>query len=92
MTAYNRVNGLHASEHAPLLQGILRGDFGFDGLLMSDWGGTYSSSEAVMAGMDLEMPGPAMMRGPSIERDILSGKLKPAELDACVSRVSRAPI
>lgn len=37
MTSYNRVNGLHASEHPALLQGILRKEWGFDGLIMSDW-------------------------------------------------------
>lgn len=92
MTSYNRVNGLHASEHPHLLKEILRRDYKFDGLVMSDWGGTYSSSEAVNATLDLEMPGPGMMRGASLERDILSGKLSPEAMDACVLRVSRFAI
>ncbi|KAJ5688899.1 hypothetical protein N7462_003291 [Penicillium macrosclerotiorum] len=56
MTAYNKVNGIHAAEHPDLLQKILRDEWKWDGLLMSDWFGTYSTSEAVNAGLDLEMP------------------------------------
>ncbi|ADV25102.1 beta-glucosidase [Cryptococcus gattii E566] len=87
MTSYNRVNGLHAAEHPFLLRKILRGDFEFQGMIMSDWSGTYSSSEAVQASLDLEMPGPTLMRGPSLERDIISGKLVPADIDECALRV-----
>ncbi|KNX49905.2 beta-glucosidase [Cryptococcus deuterogattii R265] len=87
MTSYNRVNGLHAAEHPFLLRKILRGDFEFQGMIMSDWSGTYSSSEAAKASLDLEMPGPTLMRGPSLERDIISGKLVPADIDECALRV-----
>jgi beta-glucosidase len=86
MSSYNRVNGVHAAEHPHLLRKILRGDWGFKGLIMSDWSGTYSSSEAVKAGLD-EMPGPAFMRGVCVERDIVSGKLTPGDVDDCVGRV-----
>ncbi|KAH9994133.1 beta-glucosidase [Russula compacta] len=57
MTAYNRVNGPHASENAHLLSDILRKEWQFDGLIMSDWFGTYSVDHAINAGLDLEMPG-----------------------------------
>ncbi|KAG6332919.1 hypothetical protein ID866_6172 [Astraeus odoratus] len=57
MTAYNRVNGTHASESKHLLQDILRKEWGFDGLIMSDWFGTYSVDLGINAGLDLEMPG-----------------------------------
>ncbi|KAK1925989.1 glycoside hydrolase superfamily [Papiliotrema laurentii] len=89
MSSYNKLNGLHASEDPHLLRDILRGDFLFDGMVMSDWGGTYSGGEAIAAGMDLEMPGPSMMRGSPLEREIVSGKLDPADLDACVLNVLR---
>lgn len=88
MTSYNKVNGVHAAESPYLLRRVLRGDFGFKGLLMSDWSGTYSSCEAIKAGLDLEMPGPAFMRGVCVERDIVSGKLRPEDVDECVDRVS----
>ena len=56
MTAYNRVNGLHASENDFLLNGVLRTEWAWKGLVMSDWFGVYSSAEAIRAGLDLEMP------------------------------------
>jgi beta-glucosidase len=62
MTAYNRLGGTFCSEHRRLIQDILRGEWGFDGLVMSDWGGTHSAGPSVRAGLDLEMPGPARAR------------------------------
>ncbi|KAG9497360.1 hypothetical protein J7337_010220 [Fusarium musae] len=59
MTAYNQVNGTHVSENKELLQSILRDEWKFDGLAMSDWFGTYSTTGAIDAGLDLEMPGPS---------------------------------
>ncbi|KAF9639181.1 putative beta-glucosidase protein [Lasiodiplodia theobromae] len=63
MTAYNRVNGVHMSDNREILQGILRDEWGFDGLVMSDWFGTYTSADSINAGLDLEMPGPPRVRG-----------------------------
>ncbi|VDB99542.1 unnamed protein product [Peniophora sp. CBMAI 1063] len=61
MTAYNRINGTHASENKKLLQDILRNEWGFDGLVMSDWNvvilGVWCIDHALNAGLDLEMPG-----------------------------------
>jgi beta-glucosidase len=51
MTANNKVNGIHASEDRSLLQGLLRDEWRFDGLVMSDWFGTYSAAEAINAGL-----------------------------------------
>ncbi|KFZ03434.1 hypothetical protein V502_10949 [Pseudogymnoascus sp. VKM F-4520 (FW-2644)] len=62
MTAYNLVNGTHVDSNKHLLQTILREQWGYDGLVMSDWGGTNSVAEALTAGVDLEMPGPAYRR------------------------------
>lgn len=89
MTSYQRVNGLHVAEDPWLLRDILRNEFGLgDGLIMSDWSGTYSSSDAIKASLDLEMPGPAYVRGVCVERDIVGGKLRPEDVDECVRRVS----
>ncbi|KAJ6150557.1 hypothetical protein N7471_001756 [Penicillium samsonianum] len=63
MTAYNCVNGLHMDMNRKLLTETLRNDWGFDGVIMSDWGGTNSLAESLLAGLDLEMPGPAAHRG-----------------------------
>ncbi|MGD0941316.1 MAG: glycoside hydrolase family 3 C-terminal domain-containing protein [Terracidiphilus sp.] len=57
MSAYNMVNGVHCGENKDLLTGILKGEFGFKGFVVSDWGSTYSTAGTVNAGMDLEMPG-----------------------------------
>ncbi|KAH7121802.1 glycoside hydrolase superfamily, partial [Dactylonectria estremocensis] len=62
MTAYNHLNGVHCDQHEWLLKDVLRGDWGWEGLVMSDWGGTNSVSAALNAGLDLEMPGPPRLR------------------------------
>ena len=60
MSAYNRINGVYASQHEQLLTRILREEWGFEGLVVSDWGGNHTTVESVAAGLDLEMPGPAL--------------------------------
>jgi beta-glucosidase len=62
ITAYNKLNGHHCDSSEYLLERVLRNDWGWDGLVMSDWGGTNSSVEALNAGLDLEMPGPTIHR------------------------------
>jgi beta-glucosidase len=56
MSSYNRINGPHASQCAPLLNDILKGDWGFRGIVMSDWESVYTAVGAANAGLDLEMP------------------------------------
>ncbi|MFR5630880.1 MAG: glycoside hydrolase family 3 N-terminal domain-containing protein, partial [Ruthenibacterium lactatiformans] len=56
MCSYNRINGVYASENRMLLTRILREQWGFDGLVMSDWGAVYRRPAGVAAGLDLEMP------------------------------------
>jgi beta-glucosidase len=87
MTAYNLVNGVHCSEDPKLLQSILRDEWGFDGLIMSDWFGTYSTSESIKAGLDLEMPGPSTVRSKQIDFALRCGKLLPHHIDARVTEV-----
>jgi beta-glucosidase len=62
MSAYNLVNGVHCAEDKELLRDVLKGEFGFKGFVISDWGSTYSTAATVNAGMDLEMPGGEAMR------------------------------
>lgn len=87
MTSYNRVNGTHASENPKLLKSVLREDWGFDGLTMSDWFGTYSSADALEAGLDLEMPGPPKTRGEQLSLALNSGKLSIDTIDDSARRV-----
>ncbi|KAK0377683.1 beta-glucosidase [Colletotrichum limetticola] len=87
MTAYNQVNGVHAAENKKILQDILRDEWKWDGLVMSDWFGTYSTSEAIKAGLDLEMPGPSRWRAGALSHAIMSNKVKRSELDSAVRNV-----
>ncbi|KAJ3558052.1 hypothetical protein NM688_g1141 [Phlebia brevispora] len=88
MTSYGRLHNTHCSENPYLLQDILRKDWGFDGLVMSDWFGTYSVDLSVKAGMDLEMPGPPRWRTPLLMNHMLSSKkLLPATINERVSNL-----
>ena len=62
MTSYNRINGVHTAESYPLLEGILRGEWKFEGAVMTDWGGGKDAVAMVKAGNDLLMPGNARQR------------------------------
>jgi beta-glucosidase len=86
MTAYNRVGGTYCSEHAPLLQ-LLRDDWHFDGVVMSDWYGTHSTAAAANAGLDLEMPGPPQWFGPKLAEAVRAGDVDEAVVDAKVRNV-----
>ncbi|KZL86535.1 glycosyl hydrolase family 3 [Colletotrichum incanum] len=87
MTSYNKINGTHVSEDPLLLKQILREEWGFKGLVMSDWFGTYSTSEAVNAGLDLEMPGPTQWRGKCLSLAVNSRKVTRATIDDAVRNV-----
>ncbi|KAL2055079.1 hypothetical protein ABVK25_004417 [Lepraria finkii] len=89
MTAYNKVNGTHAAENSTIID-ILRKEWGWEGLLMSDWYGTYSTSKAIKAGLDLEMPGPTKWRGAALPHAVTSNKIRPHVLDARVRAVLNA--
>jgi beta-glucosidase len=62
MSAYNKLNGTYCAQNSALLKDVLQKQWGFKGLVVSDWGSTYSTSETVNAGMDLEMPGGEPMK------------------------------
>ncbi|NCC64775.1 MAG: glycoside hydrolase family 3 protein, partial [Spirochaetia bacterium] len=57
MTSYNQINGIYASEHSYLLDGVLRGEWQFEDLVISDWNSLYSTDKVLSCGVDLEMPG-----------------------------------
>ncbi|RSL83409.1 hypothetical protein CEP51_004524 [Fusarium floridanum] len=82
MTSYNKINGCHADSHLFLLQTVLRGEWGWDGLVMSDWGGVNSTAESLVAGVDLEMPGPTRWRKvESVLEAIKAGKVSEQVID-----------
>ncbi|KAL6806333.1 glycoside hydrolase family 3 protein [Trichoderma sp. SZMC 28013] len=74
MTAYNGINGVPCSENPKYLDEMLRKEWGWKGLVMSDWYGTYSTTAAVVAGLDLEMPGPPRFRGDTLKFNVSNGK------------------
>ncbi len=89
MSAYNRINGTYASEHDPLLHDLLKEKWGYDGLVISDWYGTYSDNVPA-GGLDLEMPGPARWMNPEkIVTAVRNGDLDEAVLDDKVRRLLR---
>lgn len=87
MTSYNKVNGVHVNEDPKFVQKILREEWGWDGLVMSDWYGTYSTTEALAAGLDLEMPGPSRWRGGLLKHALISKKFTQKLLDERVREV-----
>ncbi|KAL3471517.1 glycosyl hydrolase family 3 N terminal domain-containing protein [Aspergillus californicus] len=88
MASYNKVNGLHVSESKDLLDGVLRKEWGFDGVIMSDWWGSYSTSESLNATLDIEMPGAPVWRGAErITRAVGCGKVKEETVRASAKRV-----
>ncbi len=87
MTAYNLVNGQYASDSTHLLRDVLRGEWGFDGLVVSDWGGANDLVAGLAAGMDLEMPGGASTFDAEIAAAIADGRLAEADLDRAAVRV-----
>lgn len=90
MTAYNKVNGHHADCHPFTLKKVLRGDWGWNGLVMSDWGGTNSTPDSLEAGLDLEMPGPTRWRKPEdVIAAIKEGKTSEKTIDERATNVLR---
>jgi beta-glucosidase len=87
MCSYNKVNGTYASEHPWLLTDVLRGEWGFDGLVMSDWGAVQDRVAALAAGLDLEMPPNLGVSDAAIVAAVRSGELDERVLDPAVSRV-----
>lgn len=87
MTSYNEVNGTYANENEHLLKDILRGEWGFDGVVITDWGGSNDHAKGVTAGSDLEMPMPGLDSARILLKAVEEGKLTEGEVDACVDRL-----
>lgn len=86
MTAYNKVNGEYCNQNSYLLNGILRGEWGFDGVVVSDWGGSHNPVKALKSGADLEMP-QCKMSAKEIEAAVSDGELDEKVLDGSVRRI-----
>lgn len=89
MSAYNLVNGAYCAENAHLLGDILKGEWGFDGFVESDWFfGTRSTVASALAGLDVEMPS-ALFYGPKLVAAVEGGEVPEAQIDDSVRRVLR---
>ena len=87
MCSYNRINGVFASENPWLLTEVLRGEWGFEGYVMSDWGAVSDRVAGVKAGLDLEMPASGGFNDRKIVEAVRSGKLDEAVVDQAVERI-----
>src|SRR4051794_30945739 len=88
MCSYNLAFGHHVCENKDLLDGILRGQWGFDGFVTSDWGATHSTAPSANAGLDLEMhAAPPHYYGSALGDAIKAGKVPAARLDAMVKHI-----
>jgi beta-glucosidase len=91
MSSYNEVNGRHASANPVLLKDILKGEWGFTGLVMSDWGGVHETA-VVQAGNDLEMPTGDNMSVAKLKAALADGSVTQAAVDDSVCRILRTII
>jgi beta-glucosidase len=89
MTAYNLVNGTYCSQNKHLIKDILKGDWKFDGIVMSDWGGTHDAVAAANAGLDLEMPSGEYMNRKNLIPAIERGEVKMQTIDDKIRRIVR---
>lgn len=92
MSSYNRVNGTYMAENKRLLTDVLRGEWGFEGMVVSDWGGINDRVEGVKAGNDLEMPGNGGMNDRKIVKAVKAGELSMEDLDKVVLRLIKFAI
>ena len=88
MAAYNKVNGRWCSENEHLLTTVLRKQWGFAGMVISDWGGVHSTVDPVVAGMNVEMPGDRFM-GQALIDSVKAGKVSEAVIDQRVREILR---
>lgn len=87
MCSYNRINGVYASQNKEYLTDILRGEWGFDGYVMSDWGAVSDRVAGVAAGLDLEMPSSGGTNDRRIVEAVRAGKLDEKVVDSAAERI-----
>jgi len=92
MDAYNLVNGAYMTQNNHLNNEILKGEWKFEGILMSDWGATHDGVAAANGGLDLEMPSPTFMNRDALLPAIKEGKIAEATIDDKVRRILRKAI
>jgi len=89
MCSYNRINGVYASENYYLLTRILKEEWGYEGVVVSDWGANHTIVESVEGGLDLEMPGPARYYGNLLVEAVRTWQIDEAVIDNSARRILR---
>ena len=92
MDSYNLVNGVHSTQNDFLNLKLLKGEWGFQGVLMSDWDATYDGVAAVNNGLDLEMPSPKFMNAKNLIPAVQNGQVKEATIDEHLLRLFRTEL
>ena len=87
MTAYNRLNGTICAAQDWLLRDLLKGEWDFDGIVMTDWFGAVDTVDSPRAGLDVEMPGPGRMYGPALAAAVDDGRVAAGHLDEQARRI-----
>jgi beta-glucosidase len=88
LAAYNKVNGSWCAEQRRVLTDIVKGEWAYPGLIMSDWFGTHSTAPTLNAGLDLEMPGPARFLGEKVQAAVAAGEVEPSRVADAAARVA----
>jgi beta-glucosidase len=88
MAAYNRVNGTYMTENRRLIHDVLQGEWGFDGVVMSDWGAVHTTL-AANSGLDLEMPGPPRYFGDRLGQAVQNWQIEQSTVEAAARRMLR---
>ena len=89
MASYNKVDGVYATENRRLLVDILKEEWGYDGVVVSDWGAVHATAAAANGGTDLEMPGPAQWFGARLVAAVKAGEVSEAQIDDAALRMCR---
>jgi beta-glucosidase len=87
MAAYNKLHGTYCAEHSWLLDELLKQEWEFDGVVVSDWYATHSTAPSANAGLDLEMPGPPQWFGPKLAEAVRAGEVDEKRLDDMTRRI-----
>ncbi len=90
LAAYNRVNGQYCAEQHHILTEVVKGEWGYPGVIMSDWFGTHSTAPTLRGGLDLEMPGPARFLGAKSAAAVTAGEVEEARVQDAATRVANA--
>lgn len=92
MCSYNKINGVHASDNRWLLTDVLRDEWGFDGMVVTDWGALSDRVKGYQAGCDLNMPGGSTYMEKATQEAVKNGTLSEADIDAAAERIIRLAI